>query len=108
MAILRLRDCAVSTSGSEEQFFEHQGQRYGHIIDPRTGWPACAVTSVSVVAKSAALSDALATAFFIGGRKLAEKYCETHADVMVIMLESGSETPTIIKGSTTDIPVCLV
>lgn len=108
MATLRLKDCAVSTSGSEEQFFEHQGQRYGHIIDPRTGWPACAVTSVSVVAKSAALSDALATAFFIGGRELAERYCATHGDVLVIMLESNSESPIIIGSSTTGIPVCLV
>ena len=55
LARLRLRDCALSTSGSEEQFFEHDGQRYGHIIDPRSGWPAQRVTSVSVVARSAAI-----------------------------------------------------
>jgi thiamine biosynthesis lipoprotein len=35
-----LRDQALGTSGSGTQFFHYQGQRYGHIIDPRTGWPA--------------------------------------------------------------------
>jgi thiamine biosynthesis lipoprotein len=96
MALLRLRDCALSTSGSEEQFFEHGGKRYGHIIDPRTGWPAESVTSVTVVAEDAAVSDALATAFYVGGRALAEKYCATHKNILAIMLESNSETPLLI------------
>jgi len=93
LGVLRLRDCALSTSGSEEQFFEHQGQRYSHIIDPRSGWPASEVTSVSVVARTAAISDALATAFFVGGRQLAERYCQTHADVLAIMLEGHAAAP---------------
>ena len=96
LATLRLRDCAVSTSGSEEQFFEHDGQRYGHIIDPRSGWPAQDVTSVSVVARSGAISDALATAFYIGGKELAERYCSSHAEVLVIMLEKKAEHPVVI------------
>jgi thiamine biosynthesis lipoprotein len=91
LARLRLRDCALSTSGSEEQFFEHEGRRYGHIIDPRSGWPAQRVTSVSVVARSAAISDALATAFFIGGREVVEKYCVANSEVLVIMLERDAK-----------------
>ena len=96
MALLRIRDCALSTSGSEEQFFEVQGKRYGHIIDPRSGQPAEGVTSVTVVAQSTAVSDALATAFYVGGRELAERYCATHPEVLVIMLESSSETLVVI------------
>jgi len=96
MALLRIRDCALSTSGSEEQFFEQEGKRYGHIIDPRSGQPAEGVTSVTVLAQSAAVSDALATAFYVGGRELAERYCAAHAEVMVIMLESNRETPVVI------------
>ena len=96
MAVLRLRDCALSTSGSEEQFFEHAGTRYGHIIDPRSGWPADVMTSVTVVTRSAAVSDALATAFYVGGSELAESYCATHPEVLAIMLESKSETPILI------------
>lgn len=96
MALLRIHDCALSTSGSDEQFFEHDGKRYGHIIDPRSGQPAEGVTSVTVVAQSTAVCDALATAFYVGGRELAERYCATHPDVLVIMLESASETPVVI------------
>jgi thiamine biosynthesis lipoprotein len=96
LGVLRVRDCALSTSGSEEQFFEHEGSRYGHIIDPRTGWPASSVTSVTVVAQSAAMSDALATAFYVGGRDLAESYCATHTGVLAIMLECNSTTPIVI------------
>lgn len=93
LGVLRLRDCALSTSGNEEQFFDHEGRRFSHIIDPRSGWPSEHVTSVSVVASSGALSDALATAFFVGGRELAEEYCGTHEDVFVVMLESGAQKP---------------
>ena len=96
LATLRLRDCALSTSGSEEQFFEHDGRRYGHIIDPRSGWPAQRMTSVSVVAHSAAISDALATAFYIGGREVAESYCAANYEVLAIMLESDAERPIVV------------
>lgn len=96
LARLRLRDCALSTSGNEEQFFEHDGQRYGHIIDPRSGWPAQQVTSVSVIARSAALTDALATAFYIGGREVAENYCAANPEILVIMLERDAGRPVII------------
>lgn len=95
LAVLRLRDCALGTSGSEEQFFEHEGKRYGHIIDPRTGMPAECVASVTVVTRSAALADALATAFYVGGREMAENYCSTHPNVLAILLESGAERAAV-------------
>jgi thiamine biosynthesis lipoprotein len=96
LALLRMRDCALSTSGSEEQFFEYEGKRYSHIIDPRSGQPAEGVTSVTVVADSATVSDALATAFYVGGRELADSYCATHPQVLAIMLESNAELPVVI------------
>jgi thiamine biosynthesis lipoprotein len=90
-----MRDCAMATSGSEEQFFVQDGKRYGHIIDPRTGLPAERVSGVTVIAPSAALSDALATAFYVGGPELAERYCSTHHDVMALMLENGAKRPVL-------------
>ena len=103
LGAVRLRDCALSTSGNEEQFFDYDGRRFSHIIDPRSGWPSEGVTSVSVVARSGALSDALATAFFVGGRRLAEEYCATHEDVLVMMLENQEQRPiTIGKSSGCD------
>jgi FAD:protein FMN transferase len=96
LAIVRLRDAALSTSGSEEQFFEYGGKRYGHIIDPRSGMPADRVASVTVIAPAAALTDALATAFYVGGPELAEAYCRAHPGVLALMLESGAERPVLI------------
>ena len=95
LATLRLCDTALSTSGSEEQFFEHGGQRYGHVIDPRTGLPAQRVTGVTVIAPSAAVADALATAFYVGGPELAEHYFSAHPEILVVMLEEGSERPIV-------------
>ena len=47
--LLRLRDAALGTSASGEQHFEADGRRFGHVLDPRTGWPAEGVRSASVV-----------------------------------------------------------
>lgn len=96
LAVLRLTDSALATSGGEEQFFEHEGKRYGHIIDPRTGWPADGVAGVTVVTSSAAVADALATGFYAGGREQAERYCATHPGTLVVMLESEAKRPIII------------
>jgi thiamine biosynthesis lipoprotein len=99
LGILKLRDCAMSTSGSDEQFFEHDGVRYGHIIDPRSGVPASQVSGVTVVAQSAAISDALATAFYVGGPDLAERYCATHEDVLAVMLLTDADEATVFGTS---------
>ena len=57
-----LRDRAAATSGDYEQFFELNGKRYSHIIDPRTGYPAVEATiAATIVASSAATADGLAT-----------------------------------------------
>jgi FAD:protein FMN transferase len=95
MVILRLRDCATGTSGSEEQFFELNGKRYSHIIDPRTGVPAQGVISVTVTAQSATIADALATAFFVGGPELTERYCATHTGISALMLNENSDRPLL-------------
>jgi thiamine biosynthesis lipoprotein len=58
---------SVFTSGDYERFFEHQGSRYHHILDPRTGRPARGVTSVTVIHHNATEADAASTALFIAG-----------------------------------------
>lgn len=60
---------AVSTSGSYERFVDILGQRFSHIIDPRTGYPVTGTASVTVLCNDAVTADALSTAFFVAGLK---------------------------------------
>ena len=92
---LRLADRALATSGSGTQFFMHDARRYGHILDPRSGWPAEGVLSASVLAPSAADADALATAFYVMGPQAAGEYCRNHQDVAAVMLCPGQPEGTI-------------
>lgn len=66
-AMFPLDDSAVETSGSYEKFVTFNGKRYSHIIDPRTGYPATGIVSVSVFAKQTEVADTLATGIFVLG-----------------------------------------
>lgn len=66
-ATFPLEDTAVETSGSYEKYVVFNGKRYSHIIDPRTGYPASGIVSVTVFAKQTELADALATSIFVMG-----------------------------------------
>lgn len=66
-ATFPIEDSAVETSGSYEKYVIFNGIRYSHIIDPRTGYPANGVVSVSVFAKQTEIADALATGIFVLG-----------------------------------------
>jgi thiamine biosynthesis lipoprotein len=68
LGVLTLENESLSTSGGYEKFFEKDGKRYGHILDPRTGRPADRVATVSVVASTGAESDALSTALYVDGK----------------------------------------
>ena len=84
---VRLENEALGVSGVGEQSFEVEGRRYGHIIDPRSGWPVEGRALVAVIARTAAEADALATAFFVGGRAVAERYTQRHPDVSVVVID---------------------
>ncbi len=65
--LLPLSDTAVSTSGDYERYFEQDGVRYHHIIDPDTGDSARAVRSVTILGPEATMTDALSTSVFVLG-----------------------------------------
>jgi thiamine biosynthesis lipoprotein len=65
-AMLPIKD-AVVTSGNYEKYVTFNNIRYSHIIDPRSGYPATGIISVTVFAPQAELADALATSVFVMG-----------------------------------------
>jgi len=96
LARLRLHEGGLGTSGAGEQFVEVEGRRYGHVLDPRSGWPSSGVFSASVACADPAAADALSTAFFVGGTALAERYCREHRDTLALVTpDDGSERPQV-------------
>ena len=88
-ARLRLHEAAMATSGQYEQFVAKDGKTFGHILDPRTGWPAEGLLSVTVLAPSATDADAWATALFVMGAVKAREVAKARADLAVILVEDG-------------------
>ena len=66
-ATMQLRDGALATSGDYERFFELEGQRYCHILNPHTGWPTTGWQSISVVAPACLAAGSLATIAMLKG-----------------------------------------
>jgi len=93
LGAIRLQNQALGTSGPANQFFYYNGVRYGHIIDPRSGWPACGMLSVTVIHPSAAWADALATGLYVLGTEQAIAYCEQHPDTGMVAI-----LPTMRQG----------
>ncbi len=86
LGALRLVNKSLGTSGPANQFFYYNGIRYGHIIDPRTGWPASGMLSVTVIHPSAGWADALATGLYVMGVDRAVAYCEQHPETGMIAI----------------------
>jgi thiamine biosynthesis lipoprotein len=104
-ATILLRNQALATSGSNVQFFRHRGRRYGHILDPRTGWPAAGLLSATVVAPTAAEADALSTAFYVMGLEKALRYCDNHPAIGTVLVPppAGRELQPIIRNIPADV-----
>ena len=98
LARVWLRDRALGTSAATHQHLEYNGQKLGHLLDPRTGWPASGIASASVLAASAAEADALSTAFYVGGLELAQRYCAAHPGITAILLPEGEDAEPLVMG----------
>jgi thiamine biosynthesis lipoprotein len=95
LAEISLRDRALGTSGSGNQYFHFGGRRYGHVMDPRTGYPAESLLSATILAPSAALADAVSTAAFVLGVEQTAALCAARSDVAALLVASGPRAGSI-------------
>lgn len=88
-AIVEVSNMAVATSGSYRKFYEENGIRYSHTINPKTGYPVQhSLLSASVLAESAAVADAYATAFMVMGLDKAKKFLTKHSGLEAYFIYS--------------------
>lgn len=95
IALLPLADRAVATSGDYEKFFDPE-KKFHHIVDPRTGYSATELISVTVVAPTALEADALATAVFVLGAQQGMELieCRENVEALLVTAERAILTST--------------
>lgn len=99
--VVSVSDASVVTSGGYERYFEYEGRRYHHILDPRTGYPAESdLLSATVVSSDHILADILSTAFFVCGseesRQLYERYFASDPSMIGAVLLSADGEVTVL------------
>jgi thiamine biosynthesis lipoprotein ApbE len=94
-----IKDKAVSTSGDYEKFFTIDGERYSHIIDPRTGYPVKGIVSVTIVTDNATRADALSTGVFVLGLEKGMDLIEKLADVEGVIIYEDADSKLFTKTS---------
>ena len=90
---------AVVTSGNYERGFIYEGKKYHHIINPKTGYPADGIKSVTVFAKNPTVGDGWATAFFIMGYDASLKITSINPNIAFIMIDDKNR---ILKSGNVD------
>jgi thiamine biosynthesis lipoprotein len=88
---------AIATSGDYQRYYEVNGVRYHHILDPKTGWPARRAHAVTVVTKSATMSDYYSTMLFVMTPEAAMKFVEATPDLEMIYVAADG-TITVSSG----------
>jgi thiamine biosynthesis lipoprotein len=88
LAWIDLEDEAISTAGDYERFFERDGVRYHHILDPRTLQPARGCQSVTVIAREGVWADGLDTGIFVMGAERGMELVEQLPDVEAIIVDA--------------------
>ncbi len=91
MAVLEIKDKAIVTSGDYEKYFEYQGKRYHHILDPKTGYPSEKCIGVTIIANDTTFADALATGVFVLGPEKGMELIEKLNDVECIIVDSDDK-----------------
>jgi len=88
VAVLPLVDVSVSTSGDYERFFERDGVRHHHVIDPRTGTSPRGIRSVTILANDGLTSEALSKTLFVQGLERGMRLIESLPDVDAVVVDA--------------------
>jgi thiamine biosynthesis lipoprotein len=90
--IVALRDLALSVSGSLGQWSEIRGRRFGHVLDPRSGWPLTRAREAVVVARDAALAEVLSKALLILGEEEGIALVASSPDCEALLLDADGRS----------------
>jgi len=88
VAVLPLEDVSISTSGDYERFFERDGVRCHHLLDPRTGRSPASVRSVTVIADDGLTTEAFSKTVFVLGVEEGLRFVEAHAGVDAVIVDA--------------------
>lgn len=102
--IVELKDEAVATSGNYRKFYELDGVKYAHSLNPQTGYPVKhSLLSTTVIASTSAAADAYATAFMVMGVEKTLEFVKSHADIKVyLMYDEQGEIKTAMSDNFKD------
>lgn len=90
--VLQLTQLSMATSGNYRNFYEKDGKKYAHTIDPRTGMPVQhSILSSTVLAQDCATADAYATAFMVLGMDEAQKVLAQHNELMAFLIYTDND-----------------
>jgi thiamine biosynthesis lipoprotein len=88
VAVLPLEDVSISTSGDYERFFERDGVRCHHLLDPRTGRSPAGVRSVTVIADDGLTTEAFSKTVFVLGVEEGLRFVEAHAGIDAVIVDA--------------------
>ena len=97
LASFSLTEKAVATSGDYQKYFDHEGIRYHHILNPKTGYPVTGVMSATVVAKTVMDADSLSTALFVMGAKKGLAFIDSLKDAEGLIMNQD-KSPHLSQG----------
>jgi thiamine biosynthesis lipoprotein len=102
--VIQITDSGLATSGDYRNYFEKDGSRYSHMIDPRSGYPIKHnLVSATVIAKSTTEADAFSTAMMVLGPQQAIKVAKENNISVYLIIKNGENFDAIFSKNLTNI-----